>query len=147
MIKKYLHKNTKICMHAHAKERLLKEEHQNARKTTNDYSFQKTLYRLAFRSDWIFSDHSRYFSPKTKKFLKRLENALSEFLIYFSLFVFFVEKSFFVSFFDFWSIFFVDFAISLAAMSLEYSLAKARGNYSLQIYLDFQIITILRSRF
>ena len=61
--------------------------------------------------------------------------------------MFFVEKSFFVGFFDFWSIFFVDFAISLAAMSLEYSLAKARGNYSLQICLDFQIITILRSRF
>ena len=60
---------------------------------------------------------------------------------------FFVEKSFFARFFDFWSIFFVDFAISLAAMSLEYSLAKARGNYSLQICLDFQIITILRSRF
>lgn len=87
------------------------------------------------------------FSPKTKKFLKRLENALSEFLIYFSLFVFFVEKSFFARFFDFWSIFFVGFAISLAAMSLEYSLAKARGNYSIQICLDFQIITILRSRF
>lgn len=50
-LKKYLHKNTKICMHAHAKERLLKEEYQNTRKTTNDYSFQKTLYRLAFRSD------------------------------------------------------------------------------------------------
>ena len=85
--------------------------------------------------------------PKTEKLLKRLENALSEFLIYFSLFVFLVLKSFFAKLFDFWSIFFVDFAISLAAMSLEYSLAKARENYSLQIYLHFQMITILRSRF
>ena len=60
---------------------------------------------------------------------------------------FLLRNHFLQGFFDFWSIFFVDFAISLAAMSLEYSLAKARGNYSLQICLDFQIITILRSRF
>ena len=43
---------------------------------------------------------------------------------------FLLRNHFFARFFDFWSIFFVDFAISLAAMSLEYSLAKARGNYS-----------------
>ena len=39
------------------------------------------------------------------------------------------------------------FVISLAAMSLEYSLAKARANYSLQIFIDFQLVIILRSRF
>ena len=60
---------------------------------------------------------------------------------------FLLRNHFLQGFLIFGVLFFVDFAISLAAMSLEYFLAKARGNYSLQICLDFQIITILRSRF
>ena len=44
-------------------------------------------------------------------------------------------------------VFLIDFAISLAAMSLEYSLAKAREKHLLKRVLDLQIVIILRSRF
>lgn len=44
-------------------------------------------------------------------------------------------------------VFFIDFAISLAAMSLEYSLAKAREKQLLKKVPDLQRVIILRSRF
>ena len=43
--------------------------------------------------------------------------------------------------------FLIDFVISLAAMSLEYSLAKAREKQLLKRVLDLQRVIILRSRF
>ena len=140
--------NSKKYLLTYATTKLPKKISSGYSCNANDIRFQNIFYRLIFCSIWNFYQIPKEWVPQAQKIPKMtLKCPTLIFGLFFPICFITVLCSFIVEVIWILMFFLIDFVISLAAMSLEYSLAKAREKQLLKRVLDLQRVIILRSRF